>query len=206
MEKSVKEFFRYCFRMNFFRVFCVFRGSNLTRSLSEWKGVFSLSLSFSCEVHNSHLIFLSSGWERTELLVWIRLIRWFLLLLGEIKKQARRADRPQAGVKRSAIPAVWHNPQKRMGGRMENDEIINSDENSLLGWISNKYHPMNNAILSKDVLHLEHTVLMTRNALNAAFKWFCRPFGTSSKWDDSGVGVSPLPVVFRTFGTFSRGL
>ena len=89
---------------------------------------------------------------------------------------------------------------------MENDEIINSDDNSLLGWISNKYHPMNNAILSKAVLHLEHTVLMTRNALNAAFKWFCRPFGTLSKWDDSGEGVLPLPVVFRPFGTFSRGL
>ena len=45
-----------------------------------------------------------------------------------------------------------------MGGRMENDEIINFDENSLLGWISNKYHPMNNAILSKAVLHLEHSL------------------------------------------------
>jgi hypothetical protein len=60
---------------------------------------------------------------------------------------------------------------------------------------------MNNAILSKAFLHLEHTVLMTRNALNAAFKWFCRPFGTLLKWDDSGEGVLPLPVVFRPFGT-----
>ena len=40
-KKSVKEFFRfgYRFRVKFFR-FCVFRGSNLTRSLSESKGVF----------------------------------------------------------------------------------------------------------------------------------------------------------------------
>ena len=30
-EKSVKEYFRYRFRMEFFRVFCVFRGSNLSR-------------------------------------------------------------------------------------------------------------------------------------------------------------------------------
>ena len=37
-------------------------------------------------------------------------------------------------------------------------------------------------------------------------KWFCRPFGTSSKWNDSGEGVLPLPVVFRPVGTFSRGL
>ncbi len=55
-----------------------------------------------------------------------------LLLIRENEKQARRADRPQAGVKRSATPAVRHNPRKRMGGRMENDEIINSDDNSLL--------------------------------------------------------------------------
>ena len=88
---------------------------------------------------------------------------------------------------------------------MENDEIINSDENFLLGWISNKYHPMNNAILSKAVLHLEHTVLMTRNALNAAFKWFCRPFGTSSKWNDSGEGVYPSLWSFVPSGLSQEG-
>ena len=35
-EKSGKEFIRYRYRMKFFRVFC---GYNLTRSLSECKGV-----------------------------------------------------------------------------------------------------------------------------------------------------------------------
>ena len=49
---------------------------------------------------------------------------------------------------------------------------------------------MNNAILSKAVLHVEHTVLMTRNALNAATG--CTWGARSARENMSGKGSTVL--------------
>ncbi len=70
-------------------------------------------------------------------LVLIRFIRWSFYWFVKMKSKPEGLVRPQAGGERSVTPAMWHDLRKpRMGGRMENDGIINSyDSNLLIGYV-----------------------------------------------------------------------